>query len=463
MQWLNEPSSWQRTGDEITVNVDPGTDFWRETGYGYIRDSGHVYGEVLGGDLDVSARVRGTFAAQYDQAGLMLRVDDRVWLKTGMEFFEGRARLSTVLTLGRSSWMVTDLPEGTDEISIRASRRGDAVEVRYLVGEGPAELAALVFLPPGREVLAGVMCAAPEGPGFGVKFTDLRIDDQEWREGEGEAAPGWAVPDAEDDAVWDGQPSQDGTAWDERAYRDGAAWERQPPEQDAPGPAWNGRPAADSASSWAFTTAGGTGCGWAQGSAGDQDAEPRWPGGQAEGEPLAGPETLPGLETLPGPEAPAAPEPSPPPVDEASTAHTPAGEPSDPVADWERLAAVAKATPWQREPAADLGDRWPGPPLTEPAAGGGPPRNGRAGHDRPAAATSPADAAGADDVRADVPGDKAEVPLADDRTEPELPAAVVPPPASGRDRGGMPKRPPIDLAPPADPADEWISLLTADD
>ena len=38
-----------------------------------------------------------------------------------------------------------------------------------------AELAALVFLPPGREVLAGVMAAAPEGPGFRVTFHDLRI------------------------------------------------------------------------------------------------------------------------------------------------------------------------------------------------------------------------------------------------------------------------------------------------
>ena len=77
MEWLNEPASWQRTGDVLTVSVDPGTDFWRETGYGYIRDSGHVYGEVLAGDLDVSVRLRCTLEAQYDQAGVMLRADER--------------------------------------------------------------------------------------------------------------------------------------------------------------------------------------------------------------------------------------------------------------------------------------------------------------------------------------------------------------------------------------------------
>ena len=190
MEWLNEPASWQRTGDVLTVSVDPGTDFWRETGYGYIRDSGHVYGEVLAGDLDVSVRMRCVLEAQYDQAGVMIRADEQTWIKTGVEFFEGRPRLSTVLTLGRSSWMVTDLPEGTDEIVLKVSRRGDAVEVRYVIEDGPAELAALVFMPPDREVLAGVMAAAPEGPGFRVTFHDLRITERDWSGAAGEDAGG---------------------------------------------------------------------------------------------------------------------------------------------------------------------------------------------------------------------------------------------------------------------------------
>src|SRR6516164_8151207 len=194
MEWLNEPANWQRTSDVLTVSVDPSTDFWRETGYGYIRDSGHVYGEVLAGDLDVSVRLRCVLEAQYDQAGVMLRADEQTWLKTGVEFFEGRPRLSTVLTLGRSSWMVTDLPGGSDDILLRLARRGDAVEVRYLVGDGQAELDALVFMPPDRAVLAGVMCAAPEGPGFRVSFLDLNITERDW------SAPG------EELGTWAGQP-----------------------------------------------------------------------------------------------------------------------------------------------------------------------------------------------------------------------------------------------------------------
>ncbi len=154
MEWLNEPASWQRTDDVLQVNVDPGTDFWRVTGYGYIRDSGHVYGEVLAGDLDVAVRIRGNWSAQYDQAGVMLRADERTWLKTGIEFFEGRPRLSTVLTLGMSSWTVANLPDDTNDVALRLSRRGDAVEIRYSAGDeraGPGRPG----LPAARRRVAG--------------------------------------------------------------------------------------------------------------------------------------------------------------------------------------------------------------------------------------------------------------------------------------------------------------------
>ena len=75
MQWLNEPARWSDDNGALIVTADGGTDFWRVTGYGYVRDSGHLYGELLGGDFDLSMRLHGTCAAQYDQAGAMLRID----------------------------------------------------------------------------------------------------------------------------------------------------------------------------------------------------------------------------------------------------------------------------------------------------------------------------------------------------------------------------------------------------
>jgi regulation of enolase protein 1 (concanavalin A-like superfamily) len=297
MEWLNEPASWQRTGDVLTVSVDPSTDFWRETGYGYIRDSGHVYGEVLAGDLDVSVRMRCTLGVQYDQAGVMLRADERTWLKTGVEFFEGRARLSTVLTLGRSSWMVTDLPAGTDEIVLRVSRRGDAVEVRYVIEDGPAELAALVFMPPGREVLAGVMAAAPEGPGFRVTFHDLRIterdwsgaagDDPAWSDDQagwsGDAAPAWSPADGE--AGWPApETGEDAPGWPATAEEEPSAWPVPAAKAEAEEPHWQIPAAGDDDPRWPVPAAQEDDPGWRatageaddQGWAAPEDDEADW-------------------------------------------------------------------------------------------------------------------------------------------------------------------------------------------
>ena len=39
--WLNEPERWTAQGDRLEMVTDRATDFWRETHYGFNRDSGH--------------------------------------------------------------------------------------------------------------------------------------------------------------------------------------------------------------------------------------------------------------------------------------------------------------------------------------------------------------------------------------------------------------------------------------
>jgi uncharacterized protein len=60
VQWLNEPAQWSEQAGSLVVTAGAGTDFWRITGYGYIRDNGHLYAEQLPGDFDLSMRVRGS-------------------------------------------------------------------------------------------------------------------------------------------------------------------------------------------------------------------------------------------------------------------------------------------------------------------------------------------------------------------------------------------------------------------
>ena len=425
MQWLNEPASWQRTGDVLRVSVDPGTDFWRRTGYGYVHDNGHVYGAVFPGDLDVSVRVRGAFASNYDQAGIMLRADEDIWLKAGLEFFEGRPRLSTVVTVGWSSWMVADLPPGTDEVTLRASRRGDAVEVRYAAVDGPAELAALVFMPPDREMLAGIVCAAPEGAGFSVSFHDLRAVGREWT-GQEEA----------DGAGWAGEPAAAASGWP----REEAGWNDD--RADAPG--WPGVTAGGQTAGWDEDKTDDAGPGWASGQAGKPVSG--WAPGQA-GEPVSGSTGDKAQEPVSGRAADKAGQ-APSRVPPGRPGERPASESldwakpqaSDAAEDWERLSlsvsstwnAFAPAKPAKEqpeEPAEDLPDK-PGTDQAADQAGRG------SGDGAGEAPESPASGTGESGAHGRM--------------------------GRGRNKDKQPAASASVLPAPADPADEWISLLTAD-
>ncbi len=174
--WVNEPASWTVDGDTLTITTDPDTDFWRTTHYGYVRDTGHVLGLDTAGDLTLTATFRGEYRDQYDQAGIALRVDERNWIKSGIELVDGRQQVSAVVTRDFSDWSVAPVDD-PETVTITAVRTGDAVTISYgLDGAAAATLLRVAYLPPGVPVRAGVMAASPTGRGFTTTFTGLGLD-----------------------------------------------------------------------------------------------------------------------------------------------------------------------------------------------------------------------------------------------------------------------------------------------
>jgi regulation of enolase protein 1 (concanavalin A-like superfamily) len=104
MKWMNDPQSWQRSGDRLIVRSRPKTDFWRKTFYGYITDNRHFFHLTVKGDFIFQARVNGKYAALYDQAGLMVRLNPENWVKCGTEFFDGARHASVVFPRDFSDW-----------------------------------------------------------------------------------------------------------------------------------------------------------------------------------------------------------------------------------------------------------------------------------------------------------------------------------------------------------------------
>jgi regulation of enolase protein 1 (concanavalin A-like superfamily) len=175
MEWLNEPPHWQADAATLRVTTGPDSDFWRVTHYDFIRDSGHFYFTTMSGAAAAEVRIQAAYRDLYDQAGLMIRIDEHNWIKCGIELVDGVQQMSAVVTRDFSDWSVRPLPEPPAVLWLRLTRRGDTVEVHYRLDDGPATMLRLAYFPPGVPAQIGVMCASPQGAGFSVTFRDLTI------------------------------------------------------------------------------------------------------------------------------------------------------------------------------------------------------------------------------------------------------------------------------------------------
>jgi regulation of enolase protein 1 (concanavalin A-like superfamily) len=170
MKWLNEPALWKQHGETLAVTAGHKTDFWRTTHYGFIRDNGHFYFQDAEGDWIAEVRISARYASLYDQAGLMVRADDRTWLKCGIELVDGVQHVSAVVTREFSDWSVVPLARNPDSLGLRLVRKGPAIEVFYALDGGPTSMLRLAYLSPAIALQVGPMCAAPTGEGFEVEF-----------------------------------------------------------------------------------------------------------------------------------------------------------------------------------------------------------------------------------------------------------------------------------------------------
>lgn len=174
--WLNEPASWQAEGGQLRLRTDKATDFWQSTFYGFQRDSGHALLRPVSGDFSAIATIVGKYEELYDQAGVMLRIDARNWIKTGIEFTDGLMHFSVVVTCGKSDWSVVPLHEAkpSDAVQVRLTRHGDAVRVQYAVNGSLWQMARLCpFAADDAQV--GVTACSPERDGFEAEFSDVSV------------------------------------------------------------------------------------------------------------------------------------------------------------------------------------------------------------------------------------------------------------------------------------------------
>ncbi|KAL0860096.1 hypothetical protein ABMA27_010409 [Loxostege sticticalis] len=173
--WLNEPKQWRVDEKDILVaTTDNKTDFWQETWYNFHFNTGHVYGLQIRDDFTFTVCVEADFTTLYDQAGVMIYMDEKHWLKAGIEYNDGQPMISSVLTNEVSDWATGVYTGNPHKFWLRLTRTKGVVCVKYSIDN---ETWTLLRLCPfsGGECFVGPMCCSPQREGLVVKFSEVKI------------------------------------------------------------------------------------------------------------------------------------------------------------------------------------------------------------------------------------------------------------------------------------------------
>jgi len=182
LRWLNQPSLWWIDASSSTLVVEPdaSTDFWRKTHYGFEADTGHFLYATVPADFVMVAKVKFLPVHQYDQAGLMVRVDGDCWIKTSVEYeLDEPPQLGAVVTnAGYSDWSVQDFDRARHDVWLRISRKSSDFIVEHSDNGQTWKLLRMAHLNVSDEATAdcGLYACSPKGAGFRAEFDLLRIE-----------------------------------------------------------------------------------------------------------------------------------------------------------------------------------------------------------------------------------------------------------------------------------------------
>lgn len=175
MQWYNQPKTWSGDASRLKMVVDPGTDYWRVTHYGFIRDSGPFYFTEAEGDFQATVKISGAYRELFHQAGLMIRLDNKHWIKTGIEYVDGVQNVSAVVTHDVSDWSVVPRHDSPAAIWLKLLRKGDYVQISYSFNNKDFSMLRLAYFQPRVKAQIGMVAAAPGKQVFEVQFEDFTV------------------------------------------------------------------------------------------------------------------------------------------------------------------------------------------------------------------------------------------------------------------------------------------------
>lgn len=189
------------TKEAFTITASPSTDIWRKPPTTDDFNAPTNMAPIIPLTSFLSSKI--TFSLpckyRYDQGGLLLHLTkagakDR-WLKTGVEFYNGKPFVSTVGCDGFADWSIypTDLDASKDvEVTVEVRREGDengkGLWVYWIKGEERLPLREVAWFFAAEEewnIGVGAMACRPakneatNGESLEVKFWDFELKQKE--------------------------------------------------------------------------------------------------------------------------------------------------------------------------------------------------------------------------------------------------------------------------------------------
>jgi len=176
--WFNEPLAYQ-LGRGLEIITSEETDFWQNTHYGFQRDNGHCLFKKVKGDFTLLTHVEYEPRSQYDQCGLMVRIDHNNWIKVSTEFEDDTlSRLGSVVTnLGYSDWATQDVSSDRRDTWYKITRRDRDYMIHYSYdGRFWKQMRIAHLHMKQEEVQAGLYACSPIGTNFKCRFITLELE-----------------------------------------------------------------------------------------------------------------------------------------------------------------------------------------------------------------------------------------------------------------------------------------------
>lgn len=175
-EWYNEPENVIFRDRALHVAAAPKTDFWQSRHRNFGMDNGHFFFSRRENNFTFVLKWSFTASKPYDQCGIMLRIDEKNWIKASIMYDSPERPMlgSGVTQNGYSDWAAQDIPPGVNEIWFKLRRlNGDYLVSYSLDGDKFKQIRITHLQNDMPEVKVGAYICSPGPDGFEAVLSQM--------------------------------------------------------------------------------------------------------------------------------------------------------------------------------------------------------------------------------------------------------------------------------------------------